>query len=189
MDEYKVELDESSIKINQLNNINIILKEHQLAIINRCIDIENNNICNFGIMNDKPGTGKTYAILGLIFYTQKKNNIIIVPQNIISQWCESIHMFSNGLLDYKKFIDYNDTYNKLFIDTDIFIIEICSNKKYIHNDFYLHHLCVDKRYIDGNKNTPHEILNNFIIEKQSDEEIENENKELNYSHDMNTKHD
>ena len=51
--------------------------------------------------------------------------------------------------------NHNDTYNKLFIDTDIFIIEICSNKKYIHNDFYLHHLCVDKRY---NKNTPHEIF-------------------------------
>jgi hypothetical protein len=77
-----------------------------------------------------------------------------------------------------KFIDYNDTYNKLFIDTDIFIIEICSNKKYIHNDFYLHHLCVDKRFSDYNKNTPHEILNNFIIEKQNDEEIENDILEI-----------
>jgi hypothetical protein len=77
-----------------------------------------------------------------------------------------------------KFIDYNDTYNKLFIDTAIFIIEICSNKKYIHNGFYLHHLCVDKRFIDYNKNTPHEILNNFIIEKQSDEEIENDILEI-----------
>ena len=77
-----------------------------------------------------------------------------------------------------KFIDYNDTYNKLFIDTDIFIIEICSNKKYIHNDFYLHHLCVDKRFIAYNNNTPHEILNNFIIEKQSDEEIENDILEI-----------
>jgi hypothetical protein len=77
--------------------------------------------------------------------------------------------FRTAICD-NKFIDYNDTYNKLFIDTDIFIIEICSNKKYIHNGFYLHHLCVDKRYSDYNKNTPHEILNNFIIEKQSDEE-------------------
>lgn len=77
-----------------------------------------------------------------------------------------------------NFIDYNDTYNKLFIDTDIFIIEICSNKKYIHNDFYLHHLCVDKRFSDFNKNTPPEILNNFIIEKQSDEEIEKDILEI-----------
>jgi hypothetical protein len=79
---------------------------------------------------------------------------------------------------YNKFIDYNDTYNKLFIDTDIFIIEICSNKKYIHNNFYLHHLCVDKRVSDYNKNTPQEVLNNFIIEKQSDEEIENDILEI-----------
>ena len=97
-----------------------------------------------------------------------------------------------------KFIDYNDIYNKLFINTDIFVIEICSNKKYIHNNFYLHHLCVDKRfsccnntpykilnnfiiekrYSVFNKNTPDEILNNFIIEKQSDEEIENDILEI-----------
>ena len=66
----------------------------------------------------------------------------------------------------------------MFIDTDIFVIEICSNKKYIHNDFYLHHLCVDKRFSDFNKNTPHKILNNFTIEKQSDEELENDILEI-----------
>ena len=85
--------------------------------------------------------------------------------------------FRTAICD-NKFIDYNDTYNKLFINTDIFIIEICSNKKYIHNGFFLHHLCVDKRFSDYNKNTPHEILNNFIIEKQSDEEIENDILEI-----------
>ena len=35
-----------------------------------------------------------------------------------------------------KGIHYNEVYNKLFVDTDIFIIEICSNKKYIHQQFY-----------------------------------------------------
>lgn len=77
-----------------------------------------------------------------------------------------------------KFIYYKDTYNKLFVDTDTFIIEICSNKKYTYNNFYLHHLCVDKRFSNWNKNTPIEILNNFIIEKQSDEEIENDILEI-----------
>jgi hypothetical protein len=81
-------------------------------------------------------------------------------------------------INENKFIDYNDTYNKLFVDTDIFIIEICSNKKYIHNGFYLHHLCVDKRFSYYNSNTPTEILDNFIIEKQSDEEIENDILEI-----------
>lgn len=75
-----------------------------------------------------------------------------------------------------KYIDYNNIYNKIFVDANIFVIEICSNNKYIHNDFYLHHLCVDKRFsfLPFISKTPHEILNNFIIEHQSDEEIEND---------------
>ena len=108
MDDYEIELTENSKKIDEIYDINITLKDHQLAIINRCIEIENNNICNIGIMSDKPGTGKTYAILGFIYYTRKKSNIIVVPQNIILQWCESINNFSNGKLKYKKFINYDD---------------------------------------------------------------------------------
>lgn len=74
-------------------------------------------------------------------------------------------------------IDYNDDYNKLFVDTNIFIIEICSRKKYIHNGFCLHHLCVDKRF-DYYSGTASEIINNAIIEIQSDEEIENDILEI-----------
>ena len=51
-------------------------------------------------------------------------------------------------------------------------------KKYMHNNFYLHHLCVDNRFRMWNVNTPIEILNNFIIEKQTDEEIENDILEI-----------
>ena len=75
-------------------------------------------------------------------------------------------------------IDYNPVYHKLFMNTDIFIIEICSNKKYIHNGFYLHHLCVDKRFSKYNRYTPPEITNNYILEKQSDEEIEQDILEI-----------
>jgi len=87
--------------------------------------------------------------------------------------------FRTGIYE-NKFINYNDTYNKLFVNTDIFIIEICAIKKFIHNNFYLHHLSVDKAYKNTiyQINTPHEILNNFIIEKQSDEEIENDILEI-----------
>ena len=52
-------------------DVSIKLKKHQLAMLKRCKEIENNNNI-FGIMNDKPGTGKTYAILGLIFNEKKK---------------------------------------------------------------------------------------------------------------------
>jgi hypothetical protein len=77
-----------------------------------------------------------------------------------------------------KHIEYNDIYNKLFLNTDIFIIEICSYKKYIHNNFYLHHLCVDKRFNEYLHNTPIDIINNYIIEKQSDVEIHNDILEI-----------
>lgn len=85
--------------------------------------------------------------------------------------------FRSGIYN-DKFIDYNEYYNKLFLDTELFIIEICSRKKYIHNNFYLHHLCVDKRFLEYNRNTPNEILDNYKIEQQSDEEIESDILEI-----------
>jgi hypothetical protein len=51
--------------------------------------------------------------------------------------------FRNAIIN-KTYIDYNNNFNKLFTNTNIFVIEICSRKKYIHNNFYLHHLSVDK---------------------------------------------
>ena len=116
-------LDETSDKID-IPNINITLRDHQKAIIKRCIDIEDNNICNLGIMSDKPGAGKTYSILGLIHYTDKKCNIIVVPQNIILQWCESIHNFSDGLIKYKKFTEYSDILDLYNVDNDLFDYDI-----------------------------------------------------------------
>ncbi len=120
MDTY--ELNETSNRINHLDNLNINLKDHQLAIIKKCEDIEIMNICNIGIMSDKPGTGKTYAILGYILYNKLKyninyTNIIIVPQNIIIQWTNSINMFSNGLLSYKRLTEYSDILN-LYYDVN-----------------------------------------------------------------------
>ena len=85
--------------------------------------------------------------------------------------------FRTGICENQN-IDYNHIYNKLFLDTNLFIIEICSNKKYIHNNFYLHHLCVDKRFSNYNSLTPVNILNNYTIEKQNDEEIENDILEI-----------
>jgi hypothetical protein len=85
-----------------------------------------------------------------------------------------------------KFINYNNNYNKLFINTNIFIIEICSIKKYMHNGYYMHHLPFDKLWHEFDNynhkyfidNTPQNILDNYVIEKQNDEEIENDILEI-----------
>jgi len=127
-----MELNENSLKIEHPSFTNIILKDHQLAIIQKCIEIENVNICNFGVMNDKPGTGKTYAILGLIYHSKKKRNIIVVPQNIFLQWCESINTFSNGKLKYKKFINYSDIL-QLYETNDLFDYDILLTTSLYYN--------------------------------------------------------
>jgi len=95
-------------------DINIKLQKHQLAMLKRAIDIENienkeSKQNTFGIMNDKPGTGKTYVVLSLIYETKKpkETNIIVVPQNIYSQWISSIEKFSPNLT-YTKFINYEN---------------------------------------------------------------------------------
>jgi hypothetical protein len=75
-------------------------------------------------MSDKPGAGKTYSILGLIYHSQKKPNIIVVPQNIIKQWCDSIHSFSDGLLKYKKFTDYSDILDLYNENSELFNYDI-----------------------------------------------------------------
>ena len=131
--EYLIELNTDSNKIDPLSEINIILKDHQLAMIYRCNEIENTNICNIGIMSDKPGTGKTYAIIGLIYYSKKKRNIIVVPQNIINQWCNSIHTFSNGLLKYKKIVNYSDILELYNETTQLFEYDILITTALFYN--------------------------------------------------------
>ena len=68
-------LNENSPIIIQPQNINIKLKNHQLTSIHKALSIEKFNIVSYGIMNDKPGSGKTYTILGLIYHTNSKNNL------------------------------------------------------------------------------------------------------------------
>lgn len=44
-----------------------------------------------GIMNDPPGSGKTYALLALIALDEKPSvNVIVVPKNLIVQWRMSL---------------------------------------------------------------------------------------------------
>jgi len=126
------------------------------------IDSNNlNNLINY--------THSTKEIIQLIHFL---NGTLTIPEPY-NMLCFRTALFEN------KHIHLNFIYNRLFIDTDVFVIEICSRKKYMHNGFYLHHLCVDKRFIGyTNAHVPEDILNNFTIEIQSDEEIENDILEI-----------
>jgi hypothetical protein len=128
-----------------------------------------NNISNHNNLNNLiTYTHSTKEVIQCIRFL-KGEIIIPMPYNKLC--------FRTGITE-NKYIYSNNEYNKLLDDTNICIIEICSNKKYIHNNFYLHHLCVDKRHSRHNINTPREILDNYIVETQSDEEIENDILEI-----------
>tara|TARA_B110000259_G_scaffold131427_1_gene148289 strand:+ start:892 stop:2745 length:1854 start_codon:yes stop_codon:yes gene_type:complete len=99
MDRYKInvcELDEESETVEQPDNINIQLKPHQLTLLYKCIDFENNRIklksyksirdkytniqendyikTHVGILGDKVGSGKSYVILALIMENKDINH-------------------------------------------------------------------------------------------------------------------
>lgn len=118
-------LSETNLKECQPELAKIQLKPHQLAMLKKCIDIEKTKH-KYGIMKDLPGAGKTYVLLSMILLDkEKKPNIIVVPQNIYTQWQNAIKNFSDNL-KYATFIDYhqitslyfNPSFNK---DLDIIL--------------------------------------------------------------------
>ena len=85
--------------------------------------------------------------------------------------------FRTGIIDNKPII-YDSEFNKLFSESTVCVIEICSDKKYMYDNFFLHHLCVDKRFPNYNINTPKPILDNFKCIKQTCDEIESDILEI-----------
>ena len=116
-------ITKDSPRIEQSHGL-VPLMPHQLAMLHRCREIEQtNNVsigfansygskkslrCKMGIMSDMPGSGKTYVILSLILMDPDSVNVIVVPQNIYSQWDVAIKTFCGSQVSYTKLITYND---------------------------------------------------------------------------------
>jgi len=100
-------LDAKSPQEVQPQNCKIRLKKHQLAMLKKCKDIESLNY-KYGILADKPGAGKTYVLLSMILCDEVKGlNIIVVPQNIYTQWIQAIKQFSDDLT-FTTYVNYED---------------------------------------------------------------------------------
>ena len=112
-------------------------------------------------------THSTKEVLQLIHFLKGTLKIAYPYNNL----CFRTAICNDSYVSYSK--EYTDKFNK----TDVFIIEICSLKTYIHNNFYLHHLSVDKTRRWYHK-TDSTILNDSIIHRQNDEEIENDILEI-----------
>lgn len=79
--------------------------------------------------------------------------------------------FRTSIVEKKPMI-YDDSMGKLFNESMVCVIEICSEKKYMYHDFYLHHLSVDKRFSYHNCDIPQSIVDNIKCIKQTYSEIE-----------------
>ena len=110
----------------------IKLMHHQRAVIYKMImmelKIDKENQHRYGMLSDKPGSGKTFCVLAYLYimnkmiYPKKKPNvnIIIVPYNICSQWknsLESIFGPSGNMIKYSLFTEYSDIM-KLYTNTE-----------------------------------------------------------------------
>jgi hypothetical protein len=108
------------------NPFKVKLKPHQCALLYKVLDIDDkcsNSTMPFGLLSDKPGSGKTYVVLALIYYAIKffnstGVNIIIVPHNIFSQWILSIKKLLGNKLTYRVLLEYNDI-NLLYTQPEI----------------------------------------------------------------------
>jgi SNF2 family DNA or RNA helicase len=101
-------------------NTNVKLKPHQEAMLMKMYQIERKH--NVGVMNDAPGCGKSFPILALILWEKLQKgttqNILVVPQNLFSQWQMYITRYSNDL-KCKALIDYQDI-SQLMFDNSVF---------------------------------------------------------------------
>lgn len=108
------------------------LMPHQKAIIYEMLMVEDRirqDKNRYAMMSDKPGAGKTFAILGFIYFSDKvvfarkkerSVNLIVVPYNICTQWKDSmIRLFgpSERVLNYKVLLEYADVM-KLYVNTE-----------------------------------------------------------------------
>lgn len=110
-------LNENSKRMNLNNNpFKIKLKPHQEALLYKILDVdEKSSFSNipYGVMSDKPGSGKTYVVLAMIYFSikflnSKGANVVVVPHNIYTQWVTSIDKFLGNMLTYKLLLEYSD---------------------------------------------------------------------------------
>lgn len=120
-------LNAKSKKININDNpFKKKLKPHQETLLYKVLEIDNNNSFKetpFGVISDKPGSGKTYVVLAMIYYSikifnNKGLNLIVVPHVIFNQWQQSIDNFLGNKLKCYYLIDYNQI-SRLYVDKNI----------------------------------------------------------------------
>ena len=155
------ELTEEHPRADQPSNCNIPLRPHQLTLLKRCIDIENNTLrlkdfqsvadqvderdtvtTRVAILGERVGAGKSYVILSLI----KMNNIVTKEDRIIKSYGLNNVIFS--LVQKNK-----------VIPTNLLIIPHNITAQWVG---YCNAFSNDLKYIVVNKKTINEFLEDKI---------------------------
>jgi SNF2 family DNA or RNA helicase len=123
------ELTDEDMKVSPPATLKLPLRPHQTTILYKCLQIEKNIKSAkfpYAFMCDKAGSGKTSVIISLILTDKllygRTQNLIVVPQNIHSQWIAEIKKFAGDELNVKSFIEYSDI-STIFFDKDMHIEE------------------------------------------------------------------
>lgn len=96
----------------------VSLKQHQLAMLHRCLEIDRDPSKRLGVMSDLPGAGKTYVALALIMERMESCSIVVVPMNIYSQWTHAIETFCGNRVRWTCMASYADV-SRLMHDKSI----------------------------------------------------------------------
>jgi hypothetical protein len=127
------------------------------------------------------GIKNSNKLNNLINYTHSTKEVIQQIKFLLGEKCFPPPFdklcFRTGIVKNNPIVN-NPIFTKLFSESTVCVIEICSEKTYVYDDFYLHHLCVDTQYRSFNRNTPKVISDNFKCIKQTYDEIENDILEI-----------
>lgn len=173
----KYTVDERSPVLGEPKSLIVRLTKYQKAMLYKSIEVEN-KYNDFGILGDAPGTGKTAVMLSLILTGQLLNkgeqSLIIVPQNLISQWESEIKKFCGDnlryiLLDsYYKIVDlYSEDY-KNELKTYPVLLAPSSLLSIINSTFIQTNYKV-KRIIYDEIDTLEGIFNTLLIKERVDD--------------------
>lgn len=80
-------------------------------------------------------------------------------------------LFNRSIAD-RRAIKHTQEFLDLFNASPFNVIEVSSRKKYVYKNYYLFHLVADKRFSTWARCSPPEILNECLIQEQTEEEIE-----------------
>lgn len=115
-------ITEKSIRISTDKlPLGVKLMPHQRALLYKMILVENDLVGtekSYTMMSDKPGAGKTFAVLTMIYFMdkilfqgkRKHVTLIVVPYNICTQWMHSmerLYGISGKLVSYKILTEYS----------------------------------------------------------------------------------